>query len=209
MHKKTLPSPPEKVINPTKAMIEKYARILGRAFHNDRLFIYALPDEKTRQRRLLALFMLNVRYGFKYGDVYLSDGQGIAIWFPPGNSKISIRRALETGMLVTPIEIGLSAVLRLSRINVMSDLMHERFAPDLHWYLFLLGVDPTSQGAGFGQSLLQPVINKADTEHLPCYLETNNPAAVMFYRKSGFDVVAENQPKSTNFFVWGMRRESR
>jgi ribosomal protein S18 acetylase RimI-like enzyme len=209
MYQRTLSSQPEKVINPTREMIEKCAGILGRAFYNDLLFNYAFPDEKTRQRRLLALFMLNVRYGFKYGDVYWSDGQGLAIWFPPGNSKISIRRALETGMLVTPIKIGLSAVLRLSRINVLSDLMHERFAPDLHWYLFLLGVDPTSQGAGFGRSLLQPVINKADTEHLPCYLETNNPAAVAFYRKNGFDVVAENQPKSTDFFVWGMRRESR
>ncbi len=208
MHR-TLPPPPEKVINPKKEMIEKCAGILARAFFNDPLFIYALPDENTRQRKLFALFMLNLRYGLNYGDVYWSAGQGLAVWFPPGNSKISIRRALETGMLVTPIKIGLSAVLRLSRFNVMADLMHERFAPEPHWYLFLLGVDPTSQGAGFGRSLLQPVINKADIQHLTCYLETNNPAAVAFYRKNGFDVVAENQPTSTNFFVWGMRRPSR
>ena len=111
-------------------------------------------------------------------------------------------------MWLTPLEMGLRAVIRLWSVNLLAEGIHKRFAPDPHWYLFLLGVDPASQGSGLGSLLLQPILARADLAHMPCYLETNNPDAVRFYQKHKFNVVTEHQGKSSEPHIWAMRRES-
>ena len=45
-----------------------------------------------------------------------------------------------------------------------------------HWYLALLGVDPALQGRGFGPHLMQPVLDRCDSDRLPAYLETDTEA---------------------------------
>ena len=199
----------KKNINPSTNIVDQSTEILARAFLTDLLFMHAFPDEKTRLRLLLELFRLNFNYGFLYGDIYFAEGRGVSIWLPPDNYRITFQKAITAGMLVTPLKIGLRGVFRLGRINSVSEIMHARFAPDRHWYLFLLGVDPLSQGMGWGRKIIQPVLDQADSDRLPCYLETNNYSAVLFYKKLGFDIVAEENPKTVNFPIWGMRRENR
>jgi ribosomal protein S18 acetylase RimI-like enzyme len=192
-----------------RELIGKLANMLAWAFHRDPLFEHALPDDQTRSQRMKSLFALNIKYGMQYGDVYSASQNGLAIWLPPGNSKITVRRALRVGMWLAPLKIGLRAVLRLGRLNTISKSLHERYAPNPHWYLFLLGVDLASQGRGLGGLLLQPVLDKADAARLPCYLETNNPSAVWFYQRHGFDVAAEHQTIASGLCLWAMRRESK
>ena len=184
-------------------------RLMARAFFNDPLFRYVLPEAETRQKRLPGLFRLNLRYGCMFGELFSLPGQGLAIWLPPGKTRITVRRALQAGMWLAPLMVGLRAVMGLARLNTTSEQLHAQFAPDLHWYLFLLGVDPDSQGQGLGGELLKPILARADATRMPCYLETNNPSSVRFYQKHGFGVVAERQTISAGFILWSMRRESR
>ncbi len=199
----------QQITHYSQKTLRQMAGMLARAFHNDPLFQLAMPDEQHRTRTLPALLKLNLQYGLRFGDVYASAQNGLAIWLRPGENAITIPRALQAGMLLTPLKIGLSAVLRLGRLNSISELIHEQLAPEPHWYLFLLGVDPVSQGRGLGGLLLQPVLASADAVHQPCYLETNNPSAVRFYQKLGFVIAAERQPTLSNPCLWAMRRESR
>ena len=65
------------------------------------------------------------------------------------------------------------------------------------WYLFLLGVEPRSQRRGIGSALIRPVLERADAEHVACYLETENQRNVAFYRKQGFDLIVNGEEAGT------------
>ena len=190
-------------------LAQRSANTLARAFQHDPLFVHALPNALQRMRRLPAFFGLCVRYAEQYGEIYTDPGQnGVALWLPPGGSTVTSWRALLAGMWLTPLKVGLGAVFRLGNLQPLAERIHKRFAPGPHWYLFLLGVDPASQGQGLGGLLLRPALQRADQAHLPCYLETNNPAALPFYQKHAFSIVAEQHAKGSGPGLWAMRREA-
>lgn len=198
----------QRVTDLSHEQVRDLAGIFARAFREDPLFVYALPEGRSRLPRLQRLFAANIRYGILYGEVYRAASQGLAVWLPPGNTQITPVRALGAGMGRVPFEIGLRAVLRLEQIGALAERLHEQLADGPHWYLFLLGVDPDSQGGGTGSLLLRPVLDQADAAGRPCYLETNNPRAVHFYRKLGFEVVAEGRHSAPGLAYWAMRRET-
>ncbi len=79
--------------------------------------------------------------------------------------------------------------------------------PRPHVYLSMIAVHPRARGAGAGQALLQPMIQHADTEGLPCFLECSNPAALPFYERLGFRALAEVEfAPGTGVFVTPMLR---
>lgn len=199
----------ERISEYSQHTLRQMANLLAGAFHNDPLFRHALPDAARRLSRLPGLCGLTLQYGLRFGEVYAEAQKGLAIWLPPGGHKISIPRALQAGMWRTPFKVGLQAVARLGTLNSLSEKLHNRFAPDPHWYLFMLGVEPAFQGMGLGGRLLQPVLARADEAKLPVYLETNNPKAVPFYEKHGFTLTAEQQTPVNGLVLWAMRRESR
>jgi GNAT superfamily N-acetyltransferase len=75
--------------------------------------------------------------------------------------------------------------------------------------LFYLGVTPMRQGQGTGSALLQPVLARADTDQLPCYLETGVARNVPFYERRGFQVVAEGALPRGGPPLWAMVRAPR
>ena len=198
----------EQIPETSHRILEQSARMLANAFQNDPLFRHALPGEPRGKEPLTALFLHNLKYGAKFGEIYSIHRQGLAVWLPPGNCRITTWRSLRAGMWLTPLKVGLKALLRLGRLHSITELLHQRYAPDPHWYLFILGVDPTSQGQGLGGRLLQPVLARADAAHLPCYLETYNLSTVRFYQKHGFDIAARHQIIMPSLYLWVMRRES-
>lgn len=59
------------------------------------------------------------------------------------------------------------------------------------WYLNYLGTHPTSQGRGAGSALIRHRIAAADTEGVPCYLESSSKENVAYYERFGFEVQQE------------------
>jgi GNAT superfamily N-acetyltransferase len=47
-----------------------------------------------------------------------------------------------------------------------------RHPTETHWYLALLGTDPSAQGQGLGTTVLSPVLKRCDTDAIPAYTET-------------------------------------
>ena len=193
----------------TRDQIAASGAVLGRAFADDPLFTYILPERTAGREAKLRWFMeRGARYGHSYGQVHTTAGnvEGNAVWLPPGDVKLTMPRMARTGIVLAPLKFGLGAFSRfLSAVNEMERL-HEEQVPERHWYLMILGVDPARQGQGVGSALLAPGLSRADADGLPCYLETMKERNVPFYQRHGFQVLHEgNLPKGGPYY-WTMKR---
>ena len=54
---------------------------------------------------------------------------------------------------------------------------------------------------------MQPVLERADRDRLPCYLETAKEINVSFYKKHGFEVVVEDDLPGGGPRFWTMKRD--
>jgi GNAT superfamily N-acetyltransferase len=56
-----------------------------------------------------------------------------------------------------------------------------------HWYLNVVSTLPSRQSQGLGAAVLRPVLERADADGLPCYLESTNPRNRTLYYRNGFE----------------------
>jgi GNAT superfamily N-acetyltransferase len=185
--------------------------MLGRAFFDDPMMAYIMPDDAKRPKPLTWFMTASARYAQRYGEVYTTEGQpeGAACWLPPGEHKVSPLRMVQVGLLAAPFRMGITSFRRFLTVVNHVEHLHDRDMAERHWYLMVLGVDPPRQGRGVGGTLIQPILARADAEHLPCYLETMKPRNVPFYERHGFQVLVEDDiPKGGPHF-WTMKRPPR
>jgi len=182
-------------------------QVLGRAFHTNPAFVWAIPDDQSRRPKLTWFMETGTKIGDRLGEVYTTSDavEGAAVWLPPGNTTLSFVQMMTAGFMLAPFKWGVGPFMKFMRVMNRFEHLHKEAMPEDHWYLMILGVDPPRQGHGIGSALLQPVLRKADESRLPCYLETDKIEDVGFYRKHGFDVlVQEDIPNGPPF--WTMRR---
>ncbi|KAH3765811.1 hypothetical protein Pelo_2346 [Pelomyxa schiedti] len=55
--------------------------------------------------------------------------------------------------------------------------------------LIAIAVDPSMRNGGLGSLVIQPELDTADSQNLPCYLESSNLKNLTFYKRAGFEVV--------------------
>ena len=184
-------------------------QVLTRAFWDDPMVEYVVPDEERRRNVLPWFFQITTSYVQRYGgSPYTTPGrvEGAALWLPPGETITPMTRMIRVGLLKAPFKLGLSSFMRFMSVLNKMEHFHKRDMPPDHWYLWVLGVDPERQGQGVGGSLIAPTLERADRERLPCYLETMKERNVTFYKKHGFDVVVDDAFKDGPRY-WTMRRE--
>jgi len=176
----------------SRADVRALSRTLGRAFFDDPVMAWMLPDADVRRRRLHKLFEAMTRHHHlsRGGVEVVLDGTGgigaAALWDPPGqwrNTPAEEFRALP-GMLLT---FGRS----VRRGMIADDAMKKAHPEEPHWYLAVIGSDPTVRGKGFGQVLMQSRLDRVDAEHAPAYLESSNPDNLPYYQRFGFEVTGE------------------
>ncbi len=191
--------------------LDEAGAVITRAFFDDPAMVYVLPDASKRAGPLGWLMFRTARYGHRHGETYTTPGEtrGLASWLRPGEAHISIPRMIPLGLALAPFRFGPGGFRRFLRIFAALDPVREQVAPSPHWYLMTLGVDPPLQGQGIGGSLIQPGLARADADGLPCYLETMKEINVAFYRRHGFEVVAEGDIPAGGPHYWTMLRAPR
>ena len=60
-----------------------------------------------------------------------------------------------------------------------------------HWYLAVLGTDPSAQGQGLGSAVLAPVLQRCDEDGVGAYLESSKESNIAFYSRHGFRLTGE------------------
>ncbi|HET9979421.1 MAG TPA: GNAT family N-acetyltransferase [Ktedonobacterales bacterium] len=194
------------IVRATLADVGRIAAMLARAFQHDPLMRYAIPDAGQRRRLLPRLIALNVRYGCRYGEVYTTPNyEGAAIWLSPGQTRMTLWRILRAGIFTAPLWAPWPALRRLAVSGDHSASLHARCLTGPHWYLAQIGVEPAAQRQGLASRLLRPMLARIDAANLPCYLETENAANIMFYQRLGFHVAAEDTSPGYPP-IWGMIR---
>jgi len=66
---------------------------------------------------------------------------------------------------------------------------HQENAPGPHWYVAVMAVDPSAQGAKHCSRLMRAVCAQADADGIPVYLECNGPRNKAVYERFGFRCV--------------------
>jgi GNAT superfamily N-acetyltransferase len=197
-----------KVVNLSEPQIEDAGRALALAFQADPLQSYALPDSRERAECSPAHFAALLRYGHLFGEVFTTSGApvGAAVCLPPGAWEVTPERAAQAGLDQLPVLMGADAVERFNHVLAFLEPFHRRDVQSKHWYVMVVGVIPARHGQGFGRALLRPVLDRADAEGLPCYLETAQPGNVSFYQKLGFGVIADVVEPRSGLRLWTFRR---
>jgi GNAT superfamily N-acetyltransferase len=182
---------------------QRLGTALARAFNDDPVMSWVVPDDASRLRRLERGFGLFAgRLWLRHDECYTTDrGIGAAMWLPPGRWRVSIARQLA---LLPPVAAALGRhTLRLLRATRAIEARHP---DDPHYYLAALGVEPEWQGRGFGAALMRPVLERCDRDRIPAYLEASTPRNRALYERHGFEVVEEMTVADSPPF-WRMWRE--
>jgi ribosomal protein S18 acetylase RimI-like enzyme len=197
-----------KAIEITPAAREAVVEALTRSFHDDPAISWMFPEEDRRERMNRWFFQNMLKYASKQGVVHTTeDSAGGAIWLPPEKPHTGTLDMLKLGMWQVPFRAGLSNLPRFISAMNQIDKLHKDDPPKRHWYLAVLGVDTDRQGQGIGGDLIQPVLARADSDNLTCYLETAKEINVTFYNKHGFEVVKEVQLGKDGPPMWTMLRQ--
>ncbi len=191
------------------AQIPAAAATLARAFHDDPLMLYAIPDPAERARLLPEVYARMVRFGTLAGEVYVTAGalDGVALWLPP-NAKWTRENIEASGMHLMSSLIGADAYQRYREVVGREWQARERDMTGACWYLFLLGVEPSRQRRGLGGAMMRPVLERAGVEQVACYLETENQRNVAFYLKQGFEMIVNGEEAgASGVRFWTFRRQ--
>lgn len=191
----------------TEADIPAMAAVLARAFARDPYVSWLTGDAPERNLRMRMGWTGILRHAAAgLRETWTTDDvAGVAIWVPPGRGASSFVDSLR----MVPALARLTGWRRLREVSAATELLEQRrrtHAPAPHWYLSALGVDPEHQRQGIGTALLQLVLDRADADAAPAYLETATAHNVLLYERHGFDVVEELILPRTDVRGWLMLR---
>ncbi|GAA1668646.1 GNAT family N-acetyltransferase [Fodinicola feengrottensis] len=192
-----------------KADVTAVSAVLTRAFMDDPVMSWMMPDDAERDRRLPLFFQAVIRHEHLRHhtvDAAVADGavRGAALWKPPGGWQVGWLRAL----------LSMPAYLRafgpyVKNAGQVQEVMAKTHPHEPHWYLSVIGTDPTAQGTGVGTGLITSRLAACDRDHLPAYLESSKESNVPYYARFGFEVTREIQLPSAGPTLWAMWRQPR
>ncbi|BAU11103.1 acetyltransferase [Leptolyngbya sp. NIES-3755] len=187
---------------------EKASDQLAAAFSQDPLIGHFLTDHNAIALKQMSRALLNFAQPYDRTYTTAETLKGVAVWLPPEASQFNLSQlwqVVTSGLLTVPFYLRWERILDFASFISTEIRLHDKTAPEPHWYLAMLGVSPECQGQGIGGKLLQPVLQEADRTSTPCYLETSTTGAVRFYQRQGFEIVHHGTFVGREY--WAMKRE--
>jgi ribosomal protein S18 acetylase RimI-like enzyme len=187
-----------------KKDLKNAVNVLDNAFSEDSMWKEVFTDED--KNRVLTEVM--VRFCLKYGNVYsTSDNLEGVMAIAPHDKEMNLFRIIRSGAFSLSIKISSeSKIMKVLSNTVEAAKISLNLGPHIH--LLIMGVSQEFQGKGFGGKLLRALIEKAETEIKPIYLETQKEENVGLYEKYGFSVKKKIiLPEPLNLPMWLMVRD--
>jgi GNAT superfamily N-acetyltransferase len=178
---------------------EAVVAVITLAFSSDPMARWAFPDPATYLRVMPDVARAFGGNGFAHGTAHLAaGGAAAAMWLPPGVDPDAERLTA-----LTEEHAPKERQADMDRVFAKMETFHPS-APC--WYLPLIGVDPTSQGRGYGSALLRYALEQCDRGRMPAYLESSNPRNIPLYQRHGFEIIGEIQAGTSPTVVPMLRR---
>ena len=181
------------------------AEVLGRAF-TDYPWTRWTVDPDDHVRRVTELQRLAMEsFGVPYGQVWLAVREGaicsVAAWM---DSRVAVPE--EVGAVSRARARELEGVRHEASVAAEREIAGWRPA-ESHYYLAVVGTEPSRQRQGLAAQVLRPVLNTADKEGTLAYLETSSESNVALYARLGFTITAHCQIAGGGPDVWAMARQ--
>jgi ribosomal protein S18 acetylase RimI-like enzyme len=188
-----------------KKDLRKVVDVLTDAFSEDSMWQEVFKNEDKNR----ALTEVMVRFCLKYGSVFsTSDNLEGVMALAPHDKEMTMWRLIRSGAFFLSLKIASEAKI----MKVLTQTIEEAkkdLSLGTYIHLLIMGVSQEYQGKGFGGKLLRALIEKAETEGKPIYLETQKEANVSLYEKYGFSVKKKVMlPEPLYLPMWLMLRDS-
>ena len=153
-------------------------------------------DQEARLRRGFELILEHAIVPF--AELWVTDDcSAAAIWIPPSPDP-----GLREAFRAIAAELDEVAGDRAAANDAAEAQVAKLRPKEPHWYLASIGTRPERQREGLGAAVLAPVLARGER----AYLETSAEDNLRFYRRLGFEVVAEPTIEGGGPPVWGMLR---
>lgn len=164
--------------------------VLTLAFSSDPMARWSQP---APQQYLTHFPVLAKAFGgnaFAQGTAYFADGYaGAALWLPPGFGP-------DEETMMGLVERTAPDAIKGDIYGVFEE-MGKYHPTEPHWYLPLIGVDPSQQGNGIGSALMKHALIACDRDGTIAYLESSNPRNISLYKRHDFEVIGNIQVGSS------------
>ena len=182
--------------------VEVAGRLIARAFHEDELTVHLYPESDARARFAPAMFAAFLRYDQLFGQVdHLAGCTAVASWIRPGETVETPERLAQAGFDDLPDEVPIET---LDSVFGFIGPAIAKAAPEPHWHLRLLGVEPGHQGGGLGAVVMRHGIDRAAASGHPVVLETFSERAVPFYLRNGFKILVDDIEPTSSLRFWAL-----
>ena len=142
---------------------------LCRAFFDDRIYRWVVPDDAQRRRSTAIFYSRFVDACWPHGEVYAAGaGAGAALWVPPGEQLVADEEAEAFGRDLVECAGDEASSARTAQLFQMLDDHHPA---DLCWDLPFMGVEPSAQGPRNRHQVTVGGTHRADRDQVPAYLE--------------------------------------
>ena len=185
------------------------SNVLSRALHDEPHLVYMIPQEEMRRTAAPRFFEAAIRASQWYGEIYATHApDGAALWMSPEHNW-TIGRIVRIGMMGITLDLGPGIWRRCLRLSASLAKARKQLAPASHWYLMVFGVGRSEREEAIGGALIEPMLSRADSAGMPCYLETFNEKRLPFYKNHGFRITGAGKIPGGGPSFWAMTRAAK
>jgi len=171
------------------SQIQALATMFSSSFQNEPNFVYIMPDEQARRKILRWFFqMVAIPASQLFGEICATNRiDGASLWISPG-SGFTFERTFRNGTGGMPFKLDQASLRRWINLGVRVEKARHRLVRGPHWYLLALGVETSIDRCTVSELLTGPVLSRADSDRIPCYVEIFDERDLSFYEDLGFRV---------------------
>jgi len=176
---------------------------LYESLKNDSFFYYLkniiVGNEDTKEMTMLKYMDYSIHDAHTYGKVGIhgNTNSGASLWGIPLSNDLNETRKVEKKKQMISI-FGKEVYAKISLVGDFMNSQNNKYISDDMWYLSILGVNPAYQNQGLGKKLVAPILQEADKLQVATYLETFTLQNNSFYKRLGYEVIANIKEPNIN-----------